>query len=626
MSAANTDKLLKVGKPGTATTLSSPGHTSGGTSITVGSTTNWPTDTGVAFAIDRAELVAGEEVQIPGTYTEWIGVVSGATTITDMVLSGDSPNSDQTYASGSLTRVYIPVSATRENKLVEWGLTHADQDGTLKAGAVDVAGVLASNVVTYPKLESELQGGWNSTSALPAISTVVANGNRSYTLTHASSIASVVSPGMRRRFTRTSAAPITCFSLDGSNDYFNDTTVSGMTFTDDFVVSAWVKLSSYPAGNVGIVTRYNGTSGWVLGLTTSGGIYITGYNAGSGNYSGLNSYQSIPLNKWVHVTAQLDMSTFTATTTTSYVMFDGVNVPGYVGRAGTNPTALIQAGNLEIGSANGGANPFPGKIAQVAIYSAKVTQATILASIDRGLTGSETSLISAYSGANTTDLASTGNNLTAQNGAVSGYADAPFGNGGISSTIEYGLTMSVSSDGLTEVVQCPEGCALPTTGGITASAYSSMANPYGWVEDKGRWQINSIYGIAETLTFGGTNQWASWNLKLTVPIGAWIVGYSATIQLHSTVAGQRFGAAGVSSPTSNLYTNNSYKMPLTQMLPFVASGADTFGAVGTNHGFKLAAQEVFTLTTSIFASSGTETAIVAYNGTNSTVYAYPSGL
>lgn len=141
---------------------------------------------------------------------------------------------------------------------------------------------------------------------------------------------------------------------------------------------------------------------------------------------------------------------------------------------------LIQAGNLEVGSSNGGTNPFPGKIAQVAIYSAKVPQATILASIDRGLTGSETSLISAYSGANTTDLASTGNNLTAQNGAVSGYADAPFGNGGISSTLEYGLTMSVSSDGLTEVVQCPEGCALPTTGGITASAYSSMANPYGW--------------------------------------------------------------------------------------------------------------------------------------------------
>jgi len=182
MSAANTDKILKVGKPGTATTLSSPGHTSGGTSITVGSTTNWPTDTGVAFAIDRAELVAGEEVQIPGTYTEWIGVVSGATTITDMVISGDSPNSDQNYASGSLTRVYIPVSATRENKLVEWGLTHADQDGTLKAGAVDNVAVIADDIITPAKFTDELKGGW-AVGEIAAPTSTVANGNRSYTNT-----------------------------------------------------------------------------------------------------------------------------------------------------------------------------------------------------------------------------------------------------------------------------------------------------------------------------------------------------------------------------------------------------------------------------------------------------------
>ena len=115
MPALNTDKLLQVGKPGTATTLASPGHTIGGTSITVGSTTNWPTATAVAFAIDRAELVGGQEVQIPGTYTEWIGVVTGATTIGSMTISSDSPNSDQNYSAGSLTRVYIPVSATREN-------------------------------------------------------------------------------------------------------------------------------------------------------------------------------------------------------------------------------------------------------------------------------------------------------------------------------------------------------------------------------------------------------------------------------------------------------------------------------------------------------------------------------
>jgi hypothetical protein len=68
------------------------------------------------------------------------------------------------------------------------------------------------------------------------------------------------------------------------------------------------------------------------------------------------------------------MSAFTATTLTSYTMLDGLDVPATVSRAGTNPTALIQAGNLQIGAANT-LNFFPGKIAQVAIYNAKVTQA-----------------------------------------------------------------------------------------------------------------------------------------------------------------------------------------------------------------------------------------------------------
>lgn len=75
---------------------------------------------------------------------------------------------------------------------------------------------------------------------------------------------------------------------------------------------------------------------------------------------------------------------------------------------GTNPTALVQAGNLEVGATNGGTLPFDGKLAQVAVYSAKATQATIKASMDRTLTGNETSLISAYSFDNTiNDLSAT---------------------------------------------------------------------------------------------------------------------------------------------------------------------------------------------------------------------------
>ncbi len=127
---ANTDLLLEVGEPGSATTLDA-GYTAGGASITVVATTNWPAvGKAVIFAIDEAEVVNGEEIQVEGTYNEYVGIVATATSVTDVDwMTGVG---DRNYSAGALTRVYIPVSAERENRIVEWGLTHANPDGTLK--------------------------------------------------------------------------------------------------------------------------------------------------------------------------------------------------------------------------------------------------------------------------------------------------------------------------------------------------------------------------------------------------------------------------------------------------------------------------------------------------------------
>ncbi len=113
---ATTDKFTKVGSPGTATTMSAPGYLIGGTSIQVGSTTNWPTDTKVIFAIDRAAVVNGVEERIAGTYNEFEGIVTGANTIASLV---KRLGNNQNYPAGSLTRIYIPVAATRENDTVD---------------------------------------------------------------------------------------------------------------------------------------------------------------------------------------------------------------------------------------------------------------------------------------------------------------------------------------------------------------------------------------------------------------------------------------------------------------------------------------------------------------------------
>lgn len=388
--------------------------------------------------------------------------------------------------------------------------------------------------------------GW--TNMTEAVSSVTANGNRSYTVEMASDVSDTLSEGMRLRTTRTVAAPNTAFSLDGSNDYYVKTSPSGMTFTDDFSVSAWVKLSSYPTAAAGVISRYNGTNGWFFNIQSDGTVLCRGTNGSSANYRGIQSYQSVPLNKWVHIAVQVDMSAHTNTATTSYIMLDGVNVPATPVQAGTNPTALVQAGNLEIGSLNGGANPFAGYIDQVAIYSAKVTQATHLAAMNQGLTGSETSLISAYANGSTTDLSANGNNLTAQNGATT-VASAPWGNRGASTTLDYGLVMAVSTTNVT--VQVPEGCTIPTSGGVSAVAYSTQANPYGFVSDKGRWEVSTIHKT-EAKVANCTTATNIGSVQIIVPIGAWKIGYEVYVLAVRTVAADFYVVVSIStSPTQD---------------------------------------------------------------------------
>lgn len=393
--------------------------------------------------------------------------------------------------------------------------------------------------------------GWTAAGAAPTA--VVANGNRSYSLSWASSILPTKQPGMRNKYTRTATAPTQSTSLNGTTQYYSKSSPNGMTFTDDFTISAWVKLTSYAA--VAIASRWDGTSGWIFSLDSSGRVQLVGLNAGAGNNSLVLSYQSLPLNKWVHVAAQLDMSAFTATTTTSYVMIDGVDVPASVTRSGTNPTTLAQGtGALQIGAQNGG-NFFPGKIAQAAIYSAKVTQATIKASMNQTLSGSETSLISAYSFSNSiADLNTTNaNNLTASGSAVATNADTPFTqtvSGITAGTTNYSITTAISSDGLTETVQVPEGDTLPTTGGISAVSYSTQKVPYGFPADKGKWTVMCKYKTPIRTTINTTTAQLT-GYQITIPVGAWQIRNKLYVEMRTSGTAFSNTIVGLSTaPTS----------------------------------------------------------------------------
>lgn len=484
MAASVTDYFKKVGSPGSATSLSAPGHTIGGDTFNVDSTSLWPTDTGVTFAIDTVTIVNGVEVRDTGSYTVWDGVVTSATSIGSAVLRYGT---DQNYPAGSTTRVYIIPNTTQMNKLIDGILEEHKQDGThgdITPTSVVSSGPITGTVGTFSSVVvtgTATSQGWTALGATPATVTANSTVPNVYSLVFSGTdLTGTLSDGMKLQATRTVAAPNQSTSLNGTNQYYSKTSPNKMTFTDTFTVSAWIKLTSYNGAINAIASRYNGTSGWRLYLEATGQLVIAGYNASSTNNRFMTSYASVPLNRWVHVAASFSMSDHT--TSTCKMMFDGIDVGGTIGSGGTNPTALIQAGNLEIGASNGGTSPFNGKLAQVAVYSAVITPATILAAKDRTLSGSETNLASAYSfNGVITDLnTTTPNDLTANNSAAATNADSPFGNNGASTTLEYAevLARSFSTD-TTVTVRVPVGCQLPTSGGISSVLYSTQSNPYG---------------------------------------------------------------------------------------------------------------------------------------------------
>lgn len=145
-----TDFFVKVGNPGSATTLNG-NYTVGDTTVTVTSTTNWPTDTGIVFAIDT---IGADGLRVDGTYNTYQGTVASPTSITNVShISGSG--TDRNYTAGATTRVYIIVASEIQNRLVDGLLVSHDQDGTLKADSVDVTAVIKDGIVTNAKLVND---------------------------------------------------------------------------------------------------------------------------------------------------------------------------------------------------------------------------------------------------------------------------------------------------------------------------------------------------------------------------------------------------------------------------------------------------------------------------------------
>ena len=539
MTAAITDKFTQAtnGTRPSATTLTAL-HSGGDTTMTCAALNGWPTATAVHFIVYTTDTSGNK---VAGSQTDWKGVVSGTNLINCQLKAG----TDSGYSIGAIVEC-APTAAWAKD-MADGMIAEHEQDGThgaITPTSVASSGPVSGTVGTFDSLVlngAATSQGWTAVGALPT--SIVANGSRGYLMTFNSvDLTGSLSKGMRLQGARSAAAPTQCASLNGTTQYFTRASgsLTGHSFTDDFVATASVYKTAYSAGFECIQSRYNGTSGWALLLDSGGRVLLQGINGAAGNYRRVVSNVSIPLNKEVHIAAQLDMSSYTLSPTTCFIMIDGVEVSSYLETAGTNPTSISQAGNYEIGSWNGGLFPFSGRISQVALYNAKVAQATLLASMNQALTGTETSLISAYSLANSVnDLNANANNLTAQGGATTTTTGGPFGCNGISSTLEYGIISDIAfSTNTTVYVQAPEGCLWPTTGGIGSLYYSTHKLPYGFPSDPDKWSIVCPMK-ADGLQAGAVNG-TFYNIagtRIALPKGPWLVMWKNTLYVGTTAAG-----------------------------------------------------------------------------------------
>ena len=390
--------------------------------------------------------------------------------------------------------------------------------------------------------------GW--TSIVPAVSTVTPNGNRSYDVVFASTVASILSEGMRLEFTKATAGNAYMGgAFNGSSHYFTKTSPSGTlgTVTNNFTIEAVVQPTSYAQG--GICGRVDASFNNAISLRmeASGVVRVTITNGGGSNLRYVETYQSLPLNKKTHVAASW-------TSGTVVVYFDGVSVPvTTASTSGSAPTTAGTGGDWSIGRNGAFAGQyFPGYISNVAVFDAVLSASTIKDHYTKKLTGSETNCIGAWSLDNSSsDQSSAGNNLTATGGV--GYtAMSPHGQlgNGVETTKAVGLVTKVN--GTTVTVQCPEGVTIPSgSSTISSVAYSTQANPFGWVSNKGRWIVGTYVGAQSQVTLTSNTTWYHLNQSLNVPIGKWMLGFQLAINYAHA------GATYLGGPVTLSNANNT---------------------------------------------------------------------
>lgn len=454
--------------------------------------------------------------------------------------------------------------------------------------------------------------GWISSRngvTLPVPSTVTYSGNRSYSLAYTGGdLTTYLSNGMRIRTTRTVAAPTYMGGLfNGTSHYFTKTTATSTlsTVTNNWTIMGWAEPTAYQAEYICGRSDAAANNAFGLGINASGQVFVIITNGGVANTRQVATYQSLPLNKKTHIAASW-------TSGTVVIYFDGVSVPvAPASTGGTAPTVAGTGGDWSIGRLGGftgGSNYYAGYASGFGVFDAVLSASTIRSYSSQVLSGSETNCIGAWSLNNTgvNQQAAGTNDLTAT-GGVSYTVRSPYAtdaNGVPSGTTDYAIVTNVATTTLT--VQVPEGCAIPTSGGVSAIAYSTQASPYGFTTDKGRWIVRTIVAATRTgIGIGAINIWISLTHNITVPVGAGTLktGGLAYLQ-NSTVVGTRSFYLLLFPGTP---TNNANTYELSDRAYSTASSGALVLVPKMELDVNLSTQTVYTMFGAIDQATGSET-------------------
>lgn len=395
---------------------------------------------------------------------------------------------------------------------------------------------------------------WKDIAVTPTIS--ANNGQREHTILYAGiDLTGVIPVGARLRIPRTGSTPTQGMQfILASSQYASKSGPAGTTFTNNFTVEAWVYLDG-AVNAQSVVSRIGANQGWQLQILATGQVALSGYNASYSNKREVASYQSISTARWTHIAASLDMSGWT--TATNKVFIDGVDAVVSLTSTGTNPTALVQEGSLQIGAFNGANNLLNGKVANARVWSAVRTAAQIRDNMNQETPASTTNLVAWFKGnGNFNDSSSNANNLTAQGGAIATYADNPY------KPTEYAIVTKLSySGGNTTATIFTGPCAIPNeTLGVTS--YSTVRTPLGFPSARSKWSLNFIFKVVLAGLPTSTTDHVFTGGDMSFPLGEWILtAPRLPLDLYKTSSGN-FGF---------------YGLGITDGSTLDASGADTTG-------------------------------------------------